>query len=45
MNALGPFDYAYIPRAGTTVAYFNAGYVLALRLGWRSPGSARARRP
>ena len=30
MNALGPFDYGYIPRAGTTVAYYNAGYVLAL---------------
>ena len=35
VNSLGPFDYAYIPRAGTTVAYFNAGYVRALRLAAR----------
>jgi hypothetical protein len=33
VNNLGPFDYGYIPRAGTTVAYYNAGYVLALRQG------------
>jgi Bacterial alpha-L-rhamnosidase 6 hairpin glycosidase domain/Bacterial alpha-L-rhamnosidase C-terminal domain len=31
VNSLGPFDYAYIPRAGTVIAYYNAGYVLALR--------------
>jgi Bacterial alpha-L-rhamnosidase 6 hairpin glycosidase domain/Bacterial alpha-L-rhamnosidase C-terminal domain len=31
VNKLGPLDYANIPRAGTTVAYYNAGYVLALR--------------
>jgi Bacterial alpha-L-rhamnosidase C-terminal domain/Bacterial alpha-L-rhamnosidase 6 hairpin glycosidase domain len=31
VNSLGPFDYAYIPRVGTTVAYYNAGYVRALR--------------
>ncbi len=28
----GALDYAYIPRTGTTVAYYNAGYVRALRL-------------
>jgi hypothetical protein len=32
VNDLGPFDYAYIPRAGTTVAYYNAGYARALEL-------------
>jgi hypothetical protein len=31
VNGLGPFDYAYIPRTGTTIAYYNAGYVRALR--------------
>ncbi len=31
VNNLGPYDYAYIQRAGTTVAYYNAGYVVALR--------------
>ena len=31
VNSLGPSDYGFIPRAGTTVAYYNAGYVLALR--------------
>jgi Bacterial alpha-L-rhamnosidase 6 hairpin glycosidase domain/Bacterial alpha-L-rhamnosidase C-terminal domain len=31
VNDLGPFDYAYVPRRGSTVAYYNAGYVLALR--------------
>ncbi len=32
VNSLGSFDYAYIPRSGTVVAYYNAGYVWALRL-------------
>jgi len=45
VNTLGPFDYGYIPRAGTTVAYYNAGYVLALRQGvdvarWLGQGAA-----
>jgi hypothetical protein len=31
VNSLGANDYAYIPRTGTTVAYYNAGYVMALR--------------
>ena len=31
VNSLGASDYGYIPRKGTTVAYFNAGYVRALR--------------
>jgi hypothetical protein len=30
VNNLGNLDYANIPRAGTTVAYYNAGYVRAL---------------
>ena len=30
-NDLGPADYAFIRRQGTVVAYFNAGYVLALK--------------
>jgi hypothetical protein len=30
VNDLGPADYAYIHRRGTVVAYYNAGYVLAL---------------
>lgn len=30
VDSLGPLDYANIPRAGTTVAYYNAGYVRAL---------------
>jgi hypothetical protein len=30
VNGLGNLDYANIPRAGTTVAYFNAGYAWAL---------------
>jgi Bacterial alpha-L-rhamnosidase C-terminal domain/Bacterial alpha-L-rhamnosidase 6 hairpin glycosidase domain len=37
-DTLGPFDYAYIPRAGQTVAYYNAGYVRALRLAARIAG-------
>ncbi len=32
VDNLGPFDYGYIPRTGSTVAYYNAGYVRALRL-------------
>lgn len=32
VDGLGPADYGYIPRTGTTVAYYNAGYVRALRL-------------
>jgi Bacterial alpha-L-rhamnosidase 6 hairpin glycosidase domain/Bacterial alpha-L-rhamnosidase C-terminal domain len=32
VNRLGDFDYAYIHRPGTTVAYYNAGYVRALRM-------------
>ena len=32
VNSLGPADYGYIQRTGTTVAYYNAGYVFALRL-------------
>ena len=32
VNELGAFDYANIPRAGTTVAYYNAGYARALGL-------------
>jgi hypothetical protein len=32
VNSLGAVDYAYIPRTGTTVAYYNAQYVRALRL-------------
>jgi hypothetical protein len=31
VNDLGPADYAYIQRPGRTVAYYNAGYVRALR--------------
>jgi Bacterial alpha-L-rhamnosidase C-terminal domain/Bacterial alpha-L-rhamnosidase 6 hairpin glycosidase domain len=31
VNDLRPSDYAYVRRTGTTVAYFNAGYVRALR--------------
>jgi hypothetical protein len=31
-NTLGPFDYAYIPRLGTVVAYYNAAYARALEL-------------
>ncbi len=31
VNDLGPEDYGYIDRTGTTVSYYNAGYVLALR--------------
>jgi hypothetical protein len=31
VNKLGNLDYANIPRAGTTVAYYNAGYLRALR--------------
>ncbi len=30
VDDLGPADYAYIHRQGTVVAYYNAGYVLAL---------------
>jgi hypothetical protein len=30
VNSLGPHDYGNIPRAGTTVAYYNAGYARAL---------------
>jgi hypothetical protein len=32
VNQLGDYDYAYIHRPGTTVAYYNAGYVRALRM-------------
>jgi hypothetical protein len=32
VNWLGAADYAYIPRAGTRVAYYNAQYVRALKL-------------
>jgi hypothetical protein len=32
VNNLGALDYGYIQRTGTTVAYYNAGYVRALRL-------------
>jgi hypothetical protein len=32
VNDLGLLDYASIPRTGTTVAYYNAGYVRALRM-------------
>jgi hypothetical protein len=32
VNDLGPSDYGYIRRTGTTVAYYNAGYVRALRM-------------
>jgi hypothetical protein len=32
VNHLGPLDYGSIPRRGMTVAYYNAGYVRALRL-------------
>jgi hypothetical protein len=31
VNSLGPYDYAFIPRVGTVIAYYNAGYVRALR--------------
>jgi len=30
VDTLGPLDYGNIPRAGTTVAYYNAGYARAL---------------
>ena len=48
VNWLGVADYAYIPRGGTTVAYYNAQYVRALRLaaslaGWNGD-AARAER-
>lgn len=48
VNNLGALDYAYIRRTGTTVAYYNAGYVRALRLAaqlatWTGhPGEASA---
>jgi hypothetical protein len=32
VNDIGSVDYGDIPRTGTTVAYYNAGYVRALRL-------------
>ena len=32
VNWLGSADYAYIPRGGTRVAYYNAQYVRALKL-------------
>jgi hypothetical protein len=35
VNTLGPLDYAYIPRLGTTVAYYNASYARALQLAAR----------
>jgi hypothetical protein len=38
VNDLGRFDYAFIPRTGTTVAYYNAGYALALELGSKVAG-------
>ena len=31
VNRLGDLDYGNVPRTGTTVAYYNAGYVRALR--------------
>jgi Bacterial alpha-L-rhamnosidase C-terminal domain/Bacterial alpha-L-rhamnosidase 6 hairpin glycosidase domain len=48
VNWLGPADYAYIPRGGTRVAYYNAQYVRALRLaaalaGWNGDGDRAAR--
>ncbi len=52
VNHLGDFDYAYIHRPGKTVAYYNAGYVRALRMassiaGWlgeRASGRAWKKR-
>jgi hypothetical protein len=43
-NWLGAADYAYIPRGGPHVAYYNAQYVRALRLaaslaGWNGDGA------
>jgi hypothetical protein len=52
VNDFGPFDYAFIRRHGTTVAYFNAQYVYVLRqaaelAGWlghpRAAGTWEAR--
>ena len=33
VNTQGPMDYGYIRRTGEVVAYYNAGYARALRLG------------
>ena len=38
VNSLGANDYAYIQRTGTTVAYYNAGYVRALRFAAKIAG-------
>jgi hypothetical protein len=35
VNSLGPLDYAFIPRLGTVVSYYNASYARALRLAAR----------
>ena len=48
VNHLGDYDYAYIHRPGTTVAYYNAGYVRALRMastiaGWLGEASSAQR--
>ena len=45
VNWLGAADYAYIPRGGARVAYYNAQYVRALRpgrvaRGWYGDGAA-----
>jgi hypothetical protein len=48
VNPFGPFDYAYIPRFGTVIAYYNAVYARALELaadiaGWAGqPAQAQA---
>jgi hypothetical protein len=44
VNWLGPADYAYIPRGGSRVSYYNAQYVRALGLaaslaGWHADGT------
>ena len=48
VNWLGPADYAYIPRGGDRVAYYNAQYVRALRLasalaGWNADSDKAGR--
>ena len=48
VNHLGDQDYAYIHRPGTTVAYYNAGYVRALRMaseiaGWLGQSASQKR--
>ena len=45
VNTSATADYGYIPRTGTTVSYYNAGYVLALRLRRPARAAGSASRP